>query len=1256
MKTLFLADHISTGGMPQYLYMKVKEMVKDPSNDVWVIIYRDTAPIYNVQRNKLQDLIGNRLGVLNRDDNGVLESIKSINPDVVHLQEVPEIWMPDSLAEKIYYANRSFKIIETSHTSTFDVSTKRFFPDAFVFVTPLHLDQYAHLNIPSTIEEYPIEDNKRPNRKKALAKLGLDPNYIHILNVGLFTPGKNQGRIFKIANYLLKEKIQFHFVGNQAGNFENYWKPIMETKPANCTVWGERSDVENFYSAMDLFLFTSIWECSPIVVREALSWKMPIYMHNLSYYKGMYDKFDLITYIDDKTNVDIAKDLLSKFKLPIPEYLLNVVDTDDSKTITSYINPITTETKVHFSIKEAIKDVYVRLIETNSNLVMYTLHQDFLPNEYFVITYSKRESLGGVRIEITYKDGKILHRNTFDFGKKFNTIVERDKIELKTLDDAWGTYREIFIDKYYEYKNIKVKKDDVVVDIGANYGFFSLSALHNGAKKVYSIEPFPKAFECLTANLAKYDNSVIINVAIDKETGKSNFDVFNTFVQNQIAESSDIPEKSTGRIVVDSYNINELIQKYSIEHINYLKIDCEGGEYALFETIDDSYLANHVDKIIMELHYFGQFKNYDDTKIFNKLTSNGFKYIIEKENDTNSKVIAWKPKPRNIKLIHLLSSPDEQREINSIKSLSPLKDLGINYIQHINPRYTGDAPAHSSNNGSRRASHYGNYKAFRDAIEKEFTEDTDFLILCECDCILEVEPEYFMQLLERVCDSIDKEGISYFSFGDRINLADNERKNVNNHYLLSPVIGEIEGTEEYYITDKIIYNHCIMFPQDTRSFLLDQYANSEWDVADLFHQRIFYDSKKKMAIMTDRVAAQDMGMSIIDDVEKSYVTPAELKKISAIYTEQYKASKIVANTNKDRVSIVVNSHYVQGPYIQIVQGNEAEYNVKFGLTTSDEVVYSTKVQSKGGWAQTSRKYLQPWKIEIFNSNNKVVWSDKFDPTEKRIFINLDSRALGDTLAWFPAVQTFKEKYNAKVIVSTFWNKLLKSEYPDLEIIDPGGSVPNIYAQFSIGCIDNDYNVNKNNWRLIPLQQVATDILGLDYEEIRPKVKRSEKPSRIKGKYVCISDQSTMDCKLWNYPNAWQITVDHLRGLGYEVVVLGTKSTNLNRVISKIGCSIEETINYLQYSSMFVGLGSGLSWLSWALEIPVILISGFSEEWAEFYDCIRIINKDVCHGCYNDIEHRFGRNKEWCPRKKDFECSKMILPDTVITEINRVLVK
>ena len=100
--------------------------------------------------------------------------------------------------------------------------------------------------------------------------MGLNPEYKHVINIGIFTPGKNQGYAFEIAKLLQDYKIQFHFLGNQASNFVNYWKPLMESKTDNCLVWGERNDVNSFIQASDLHLFTSNLELNPLSVMVSL--------------------------------------------------------------------------------------------------------------------------------------------------------------------------------------------------------------------------------------------------------------------------------------------------------------------------------------------------------------------------------------------------------------------------------------------------------------------------------------------------------------------------------------------------------------------------------------------------------------------------------------------------------------------------------------------------------------------------------------------------------------------------------------------------------------------------------------------------------------------------------------------------------------------------------------------------------------------------------------------------------------------------
>jgi hypothetical protein len=63
----------------------------------------------------------------------------------------------------------------------------------------------------------------------------------------LWTSGKNQRNVA-----CSMPEHEFHFVGNQAGNFESYWKPLMETLPM--LLWGERSDAHTFMEAVIFYV------------------------------------------------------------------------------------------------------------------------------------------------------------------------------------------------------------------------------------------------------------------------------------------------------------------------------------------------------------------------------------------------------------------------------------------------------------------------------------------------------------------------------------------------------------------------------------------------------------------------------------------------------------------------------------------------------------------------------------------------------------------------------------------------------------------------------------------------------------------------------------------------------------------------------------------------------------------------------------------------------------------------------------------
>ena len=65
-----------------------------------------------------------------------------------------------------------------------------------------------------------------------------------------------------------------------------------------------------------------------------------------------------------------------------------------------------------------------------------------------------------------------------------------------------------------------------------------------------------------------------------------------------------------------------------------------------------------------------------------------------------------------------------------------------------------------------------------------------------------------------------------------------------------------------------------------------------------------------------------------------------------------------------------------------------------------------------------------------------------------------------------------------------------------------------------------------------------------------------------------------------------------------------------------------------------------------------MISGFTDPTLEFYTPYRVHNKNVCNSCWNDVDCSFDRSDWlWCPRGKNFECSREITFDMVKEKID-----
>jgi autotransporter strand-loop-strand O-heptosyltransferase len=399
-----------------------------------------------------------------------------------------------------------------------------------------------------------------------------------------------------------------------------------------------------------------------------------------------------------------------------------------------------------------------------------------------------------------------------------------------------------------------------------------------------------------------------------------------------------------------------------------------------------------------------------------------------------------------------------------------------------------------------------------------------------------------------------------------------------------------------------------------------------------------------------------------------------VKDMKETLIKMYSSTPIVYREPKKEVNVISYS-FIGNPKVEILGNLSRKYLIEFIDEKTGTVHHSTTI-SNNMWTTCSIKYCKDWKIVITPDNpNDEQTILRFDPTRKRVYIALESSSLGDTLAWVPMVEEFRKKWDCEVICSTFRNELFKKSYPNIEFVSPGTSVNNLYAMFNIGWYyfedgTLDYSKTPRDFKTVPLQRTASDVLNVEYKEIVPQIDKTDLKRNIDGKYVCIAPHGSSLAKYWNYPGGWQRVIDHLNNKGYKVVYISQEPMDgawhdsklggtLEGVVNKSGdISLLDRISDLHFADYFIGIGSGLSWLSWAAGTKTMLISGFSKPVSEFAtNCDRVFNDKVCNGCFNT--HRLDPSDwRWCPVQKgtprEFECTKSITPEEIIAILDERL--
>jgi len=202
-----------------------------------------------------------------------------------------------------------------------------------------------------------------------------------------------------------------------------------------------------------------------------------------------------------------------------------------------------------------------------------------------------------------------------------NTILNLKnnlKIKLRKNSTDVQAFANIWLLEEYRKKGFEIHSNDIIIDIGAHIGLFSLYASHfckNG--KIFSYEPVKENFDLLCQNiqLNNLQNILVFQKAVSAMSGEIRM---NLNIDDDAAHS--IIKKSQKSVTVNSISLKEIFDENEIDTCNLVKFDCEGAEYQILNALPNEYFSK-IEKIVMECHIID--KNFNDFEnLKSKLTLN----------------------------------------------------------------------------------------------------------------------------------------------------------------------------------------------------------------------------------------------------------------------------------------------------------------------------------------------------------------------------------------------------------------------------------------------------------------------------------------------------------------------------------------------------------------------------------------------------------------------------------------------------------
>lgn len=213
-------------------------------------------------------------------------------------------------------------------------------------------------------------------------------------------------------------------------------------------------------------------------------------------------------------------------------------------------------------------------------------------------------------------------------GKSVSVLKLRNGLSFYNANpNTLSIFKEIFVNNVYSQGEVKINENDIVFDIGANVGVFSLYASQIKGTQVYAFEPHPKNFAVLSNNIKQ--NNIQNIKCFEFALGADNED--RVLLEGNIAGGhkfsyKDVSENSEGSLKVKAVTFSGMKEQLNIEKIDFVKLDCEGAEGEIIKSLGQEGL-NGIDRMAIEFHDNNSILSHDE--ILNELHNAGFKTSLK---------------------------------------------------------------------------------------------------------------------------------------------------------------------------------------------------------------------------------------------------------------------------------------------------------------------------------------------------------------------------------------------------------------------------------------------------------------------------------------------------------------------------------------------------------------------------------------------------------------------------------------------------